>query len=253
LEPITLNNEVPKVLTNASCEVINITLLSSEVSGTLNHTFPPYIEAKPELLDNWVLDFHSTQSDANFSKIKDWVSTADKPYFQAKLMTRLEKRSRVYILGMTENLGLGQYSGGYSNNFELVILTDSFKLNNSTTVNGTYNFSDFGVVAGDIVRDSTEIIYKITAVSGTSLTLDKKPQNSGMRVLDNTVAGDCYSNSGVVSYTVNDGVFKTTALQPGDEFVLTDKPVYCGLDFNANTEQSSDESILGVTELYAKD
>jgi hypothetical protein len=253
LEPVTLNSEVPQVLTNASCEVVNISILTSEVSGTINHTFASSIDSVPTLLDNWVLDFQSTQSVVNFSTVKKWSDASNKPYFQAKLLTRIEKRARVYILGMTENLGLGQYSGGYSTNFELVILTDSFKLNNSNTVLGTHNFADFGVVAGDIARDSTNIIYRITGVSGNSITLDKMPQNSGMRILDNTVSGVCYSNSGIVGFSVVDGVVAINSLASGDEFIITDKPIYCGLDFNANTENSSDESILGVTELYATD
>jgi hypothetical protein len=253
LEPVTLNNDKPQLLTNASCSVINISVLTSEVSGTINHTFASSIDATPALLDNWVLDFQSTQSIVNFSTIKRWTGASNKPYFQAKLSTRIEKRSRVYILGMTENLGLGQYSGGYSKIFELVILTDSFLLRNSVTIVGTQDFVDFGVVAGDIVRDSTEIIYRIVSVSGNSLTLDKAPQNSGMRILDNTVNGVCYSNSGVVNFNVIDGILSIPSLAPGDEFIITDNPVYCGLDFNANTEKSSDESILGVTELYATD
>ncbi|MGL6131556.1 MAG: hypothetical protein ACRCZ9_08100 [Fusobacteriaceae bacterium] len=238
------------ILTSANCDTIIIEQNTTELNDSVASFYEPICQQKLTGLDDKLLEFVSTQNSVQMSKIVDWTKAASKPYYRAQLTTRDLTKSDIYLLAMPEMLGLGEYAGAYSDNFELIIITDSFVLNRTNTVTGTYDFTEYGVVPGDVATDSTGQVYQITGVSGLTLTLDREPQNSGMRILDNTVTGDCLGSlNEVIPYTVADG--KLTLNKPvGTEFVITKKPIYCFPDSEMNTEISSSERVLTLTEYY---
>lgn len=253
LEPAVLGSDKSQIMTNATTNAVLVAQYRSEVDGTIASVNTPTTDTIQNPLANWILDFKTTQNPINALKISGLAEQHKKSYYRAVVRSRVARDTRTVILALTEVLGLGQYAGAYSTRFELIIATDSFQIAfNSNVAVGTHNYSDFGVVPGDVMRDATNKIYKVTGVSGNQITLDQNPQNSGMRILDNTVAGTCYSDNGTVGYNVNDGVFTSSSLQFGDEFVITTTPIYCGIDLVSNTENSFDENMIALTEIYEK-